>query len=131
MRGRGAVGFDDMGNTAAGVLVAGTPTVISTGGAEKQTIAQANLPSVNFDITGLTGSVSTTITNGTLVERNASTQSNTATTGAGSRLSSSTSSTLSLASGAVTFGGSVPSGGSGTTLTTTPPYFLGTWYLKL
>jgi hypothetical protein len=126
MRGRVAAGLDDMGNTAASVLVTGTPTAISTGGAEKQTIATANLPndSLSHSLT-----VGTSITNGTVVNRSATTASDVPTTGAGFRVTGISSATLSLASNAVS--GTVSLGGSGTTLATTPPYFLGTWYLKL
>jgi microcystin-dependent protein len=139
MRGRGPFGLDDMGNTAASVIAAGTPTAISTGGAETVTIAQANLPSYNLSAASLTGSVATGITNGTSVVRNL--EDNDFSTfdvedGANNHsvfdgVDSPTESTLTLASGTVTFGGSVPSGGSGTAANKMPPYMLGSWYIRL
>lgn len=56
MRGRGPLGLDDMGNSAAGIITAGTPTVPgSGGGAEKKAIARANLPNVALSFSGTTG----------------------------------------------------------------------------
>jgi microcystin-dependent protein len=135
MRGRGPFGLDDMGNSAASVIAAGTPTAISTGGAETVTLVQANLPSYNLSVASLTGSVGTTISNGTAVNRNSSSNKRTdlSATGGQDAVEDTTfsESTLSLASGTVTFGGSVPSGGSGTATNKMPPYMLGTWYMKL
>jgi microcystin-dependent protein len=124
-----------MGNSAASVIAAGTPTAISTGGAETVTLVQANLPSYNLSVASLTGSVGTTISNGTAVNRNSSSNKRTdlSATGGQDAVEDTTfsESTLSLASGTVTFGGSVPSGGSGTATNKMPPYMLGTWYMKL
>lgn len=53
LRGRGQRGLDDMGNSAEGVLVDGTPTVVSTGGLEKRKIARSGLP--NVKLSGTTG----------------------------------------------------------------------------
>jgi hypothetical protein len=136
MRGYGPFGLDDMGNTAAGRIAAGTPTAAaSSGGGETATVAQANLPSYNLSTASLTGSVGTSISNGSSVNRNSSSNKRTdlAATGAQDAVedTSFSESTLSLASGTVTFGGSIPSGGSGTALNKMPPYRLGTWYLKL
>jgi hypothetical protein len=133
MRGYGPFGLDDMGNSAAGRLAAGTPTAAgSVGGGETATIAQANLPSYNLVTSSITGSVATTITNGTNVVRSATfsgadTGGNDATFG----VDTNNEDTISLADGTVTFGGTVPSGGSGTALNKMPPYRLGSWYLKL
>lgn len=129
MQGRAPFGFDDMGGTAAGVISGAT--TYATGGAATVTLTTAHLPSYNLSIASLTGSVSTTITNGTNVARSVNDASNTATTGSGNRLTSATTSNLSLADGTVTFGGSIPSGGGGSATTTISPYFLGTWYIKL
>jgi hypothetical protein len=136
MRGYGPFGLDDMGNSAAGRIAAGTPTAAaSSGGGETATIAQANLPSYNLSAASLTGSVGTSITNGTSVNRNSSSNKRNDISATGGQDAvedtSFSESTLSLASGTVTFGGSVPSGGSGTALNKMPPYRLGTWYLKL
>jgi hypothetical protein len=126
MRGRSGFGLDDMGNSAASRLVVGTPTAAgSTGGAEKQTIAQANLPNVNL----VTSSIVVTITNGTNVIRHANTNypdSDSSGNGTTGFTGDPTASTLTAAAS-----GTVPLGGSGTTLATTPPYMLGSWYLKL
>lgn len=58
MRGRGPVGLDDMGNSAAGVIEADTPTAISYGGAETQTLPRSALPNETVSVTGTTSSQS-------------------------------------------------------------------------
>jgi microcystin-dependent protein len=138
MRGYGPFGLDDMGNSVAGRIAGNTPTAAaSAGGGETATILQAHLPSYSLSVASITGSVATTITNGTSVVRNLSDsdfQTFSADNGAHDvfdAVGSPTESTLSLASGTVTIGGSVPSGGSGTAINKMPPYRLGTWYLKL
>jgi microcystin-dependent protein len=135
MRGRSPFGLDDMGNSAASIIAGGTPTTISTGGAETVTIAQANLPNYSLSAASLTGSVGTTITNGTSVNRNSSSskRNDLASTGGQDAVEdvNFSEATLSLASGTVTFGGSVPSGGSDTPANKMPPYMLGTWYIRL
>jgi hypothetical protein len=83
------------------------------------TLTQANLPVASLSAASLTGSVGTSISNGTTVVRNFSeTKDSYSTAGGGNQNAvedvSWTESTVSLASGAVTFGGSVPLGGSGT-----------------
>jgi hypothetical protein len=94
----------------------------ATGGTS---ITQANLPSaVNLSAASLTGSVATSITNGAGVVRNPTEQKDSYSTAGGGNQNavedlSWTESTLSLASGTVTFGGSVPLGGSGTAHTHT------------
>ncbi len=123
-----AWGASGMGNTSTGNL---SDTAAASVGALTKTISQGNLPSVNFDLSSLTGSVGTSITNGTLVERNVSTGSANI-TGAGSPyLASGSAVTVSLASGTVTFGGSIPSGGSGTALDVASKGRVGTWFIKL
>jgi microcystin-dependent protein len=120
LRGRSAFGLDDMGNSAASRLVVGTPTAAgSTGGAEKQTIAQANLP---------VATLVTTDTRTYTVKSNATIE--VSNTGASEFVSNDGTTTLNMASPA---GGTISTalGGSGTTLATTPPYMLGSWYLKL
>jgi microcystin-dependent protein len=136
MRGRGPFGLDDMGNTAASIIAAGTPTAISTGGAETVTILQANLPVASLSAASLTGSVATGISNGSSVVRNLNEDKDSYSTSGGGNQNavediSWDEDTLTLASGTVTFGGSVPLGGSGTATNKMPPYMLGTWYLKL
>jgi hypothetical protein len=136
MRGYGPFGLDDMGNTAASRIAAGTPTAAgSSGGGETATIALANLPSTSLSVASITGSVGTDIDldNATGVFRNVNTASNNQTGGGGNIVLSGSTSTItgSLVSGTVTFGGSIPLGGSGTALNKMPPYRLGTWYIKL
>jgi hypothetical protein len=77
-----------------------------------RTISQANLPSYNLSTGSLTGSVGTTITNGTnqAVVTGGTGTSGWTSGGTGGSV------TVSLASGTVTFGGSIPSGGSGTAM---------------
>jgi hypothetical protein len=83
-----------------------------------RTLLQANLPSYNLSLASLTGSVGTAITNGADVTRNFSeSNNNNSQSGGGSNIVNSVSwdeDTLALASGTVAFGGTLPSGGSGT-----------------
>ncbi len=120
MRAYGTFGLDDMGNSAAGRLVTGTPTAAASAtGAEKTTVATANLPVQNLSLTGLTGVTGTLITGVT-------TGSDNTHTAAGSFVQSATSGTS-----PITFGGTIPLGGSGTAATTISPGRLGSWFLKL
>jgi hypothetical protein len=81
-------------------------------------LTQANLPSYNLSVGSLTGSVGTSLNNGSSVTRNFDTDTNNNRPGGGSgdvvTDASWDSDDLTLASGAVTFGGTIPSGGSGT-----------------
>lgn len=137
MRGRSPFGLDDMGNTAASVIAAGTPTTAGSGaGAETVsiTIAQANLPSVNLSSTSLTITGSPSLTgNGSAVARNVSDLSGIRGTNAGNVLTNASATTLDVTAGSLAVGGDVPLGGSGTALTPNkmPPYRLGTWFIKL
>jgi hypothetical protein len=125
MRGRSGFGLDDMGNSAASRLVVGTPTAAgSTGGAEKQTIAQANLPNVNLSAS----TAVITITNGTSVVRYIGSFPDSDSSGSGVT-GFNAEPTVSTVTAAAS--GNISLGGSGTTLATTPPYMLGSWYLKL
>jgi microcystin-dependent protein len=59
LRGRAPFGKDDMGGVAAGRLTSATmtpdgTTLGATGGAQTVTVAQANLPNINFNVTGIT-----------------------------------------------------------------------------
>lgn len=113
---------DSTHNNKALRLVTGT---VSTGGSTaftsvftSRTVALANLPSTNLSLASLTGSVGTTITNGTGVVTDVSDDNGNAPSGGSSvvRGIDTTEATLSLASGTVTFGGSIPLGGSGTAM---------------
>lgn len=76
-----------------------------------RTIAQANLPNYNLNLASLTGSVGTAISNGSsLMTDVGGVGGGFGGTGTGGHT------TVSLANGAVTFGGSIPSGGSGTAM---------------
>lgn len=132
MRSRAPFGLDDMGNSAASIIAAGTPTVAGSGsGAETVTLSTTNLPSYNLSVASITGSVGTSISNGNSVFRSANSITNNATGGGGNAIVSGSTDTLSLASGTVTFGGSIPSGGGGSATNKMPPYRLGSWYIKL
>lgn len=125
MRGYGPLGLGDMGNVDAGRIVDGTPTVAgSSGGAEKVTIAQANLPNVTLNGSTSTdgnhehgytgyGSDLTGSSSPAYQRRNNPQSSNTNPAGDHSHTV-----TVSL-------------GGSGTQLNTMSPYRLGTWWIKL
>jgi microcystin-dependent protein len=132
MRGRAAFGLDDMGNTAASVIAAGTPTAVSLSGAETVTILQANLPNVTLSSTALSADLdSTAINNGSGVARNVNSATNTNNTGGADRLTTASTSTLSLSDSSVIITGDIPLGGSGTATNKMPPYMLGTWYIRL
>lgn len=135
MRGRGPFGLDDMGNSAASVIAAGTPTVGGSGsGAETVTLTTSNLPSYNLSVASITGSVGTALsgTNGTSnILRNQTTAGNLTGGGGGAYIQSASTTALTLSDGTVTFGGSIPSGGGGAATNKMPPYRLGTFYFKL
>lgn len=115
MRGRAPFGLDDMGNSAASVIVAGTPTAAGSGsGAETVTIAQANLPNYNLTLTGLNIRYDT----------GASDPGS-----GGTRITTISSVGATTSSGGVT--GTLASGGSGTATNKMPPYRLGSFYFKL
>jgi hypothetical protein len=122
MRGRAPFGLDTMGNTAASVLVVGTPTVAnSVIGAEKTTLALVNLPSTTLSLASVTvtPSLASVVTGGSTAADNTH-------TGAGNFVQSLSSTALTCA-----VGGSLPLGGSGTPVATVSPGRLGTWYIKL
>jgi microcystin-dependent protein len=119
MRGMTNIGLDDMGSSAASRITVGSPTsAASSGGAEKQTIATGNLPSHTHDVGTLAGSFSY----GWAVNDHAS--------GAISGIDNTTGSDYTQ-NDTVTITGATAATGSGTALTTTPPYRLGSWYVKL
>lgn len=111
-------------NNKALRLVSGTAssggTTAFTSVFTSRTIAQANLPNVNLSVASITGSVGTSITNGTVVVRGGLPNEAIDNAGTGAlafdNADPPTTATLSLASGTVTFGGNVPLGGSGTAL---------------
>lgn len=134
MRSKSILGLDDMANTAAGVTGGSTSAAASVG-ASTYTIVTANLPSTNLSLASLTATVSTSITNGSSVNRNLAITTNNFNTSAGGTqivtAVTATTSNLSLSSPTVTFGGSIPLGGSGTDLDILTPARVGTFYIKL
>jgi hypothetical protein len=150
MRGRGPVGLDDMGNSAAGVLTDGTPTAISFGGQEKTsiTIAQANLPNVtlggntaaggahrHFEFADVSSTDDTTPTNSTQVQRTgqgSGTSARYAMTGTATEATVGRTSLASDHSHSFTTS-SINGGVSQTAIekNVTSPYMLGTWYIRL
>jgi hypothetical protein len=115
MRGRAPFGLDDMGNSAAGVIAAGTPTTAGSGaGAETVTISQANLPNYNLTITSLNVKYDTA-------------QSDPGS--GGTRITSISSAGATTSSGGIA--GTLASGGSGTATNKMPPYRLGSFFFKL
>jgi len=125
MRGYGPMGLDDMGNSAAGRIVDGTPTEAGTsGGSEKRTLTQGNLPNVS-----LSGSTTTDGAHShSYFRRNRSGgtsygDDNRPYTGENTENTS----TAGNHSHAVT----VSLGGSATPLNIMSPYRLGTWYARL
>lgn len=140
LRGRAVAGQDDMGGVSANRLTGLTngvdgDTLGASGGLESFTLAQANLPSFNLDTSSFTGSVGTSLNNGTNVTRNLNTgtDNNNQTGGGGNivKTASFNSNTLSLVSGAVTFGGTIPSGGSGTAMPHIQPTLILNYIIKI
>ena len=125
LRGRALFGLDDMGTSTAGRIVLNTPTAVATtGGAEGRTVTQAHLPSYNLSLASMTVSV----VNGTGIAKAAGTTSDMDNSGSAQRLSGSLAGNATITA---TIGGTLPSGGSGTSLPTMNPYMLGTYYIKL
>jgi hypothetical protein len=126
-RGRGPVGLDDMGNTAAGrlqtlnVTSGGGDTVTTpgaTGGEAVHTITQAQIPSYALPVTdpGHPHTITGLGTNN--VFQNG---------GATAAFIASGTTTTNIS----TTGIAVNSGGSGTGMNVMSPFMLGSWYLKL
>lgn len=114
LRGRFPGGKDNMGGSAASRITAASSitgtTLGATGGAETVTIAQANLPSYSLSAGSLTGTITTDVATGIAL------------TGSGSSVvavDNGGNSSTSIDS--IAFGGSVPSGGSGTATNKMPP----------
>lgn len=128
MRGYGPMGLDDMGNSAAGRITDGTPTTAaSTGGSEKRTLTQGNLPTANLS--------GTTDESGTHTHQaNQSSGNNTGLSQGGGTVCANSYTSGGTSTGA---GGnhdhtvSVALGGSDTPLNIMSPYRLGTWYMRL
>jgi len=125
MRDYGIFGLGDMGNTDAGRIVSGTPTQAGTAiGSETATItiSQANLPNYNLNISGLS------ITNGSAVATGANSGTFGNTVGSPNRVT-----LTQLNTSALSIAGTIPSGGSGTSLTPTTISLgrFGTFYMKL
>jgi len=123
MRGRGPFGLSDMGNTDAATFTGATfttgdgVTAASFGGLASVVIAQANLPNVALNISGITGTVPM-----------AAQLANLQTGGAAINYQGTIGTTP------VTFGGltgAVSLGGSGTAHNNMPPFILGSWYWRL
>lgn len=125
MRGYGPLGLDDMGNTAAGRITAGTPTTAGTGGGAEKisiTITKESLPNYELpDTLVLTGTP-------TGLARNLANAGSGSPYGtpAANRDKTWTTTNLGL-DGSVTLGG----GGQAIEKNTMSPYRLGTWFLKL
>lgn len=114
-RGRALFGKDNMGGSAANRVtnaasgITGT-TLGATGGAETVTIAQANLPSYSLSAASLTGTITTEVATSVTV------------TGGGSSIVAiDAGGATSTGIDSISFGGSVPSGGSGTATNKMPP----------
>jgi microcystin-dependent protein len=134
MRGYGIFGLDDMGNSAAGRLVTGTPTAAaSSTGAEKTTLVLANLPAHDHGA-GTYAVGAHTHGAGSFQVTAAVEGTNVAPTG-GSGKQYATNNTIGVngtsGSTAPTFSGTSGSTGSGTASTTISPGRLGTWFIKL
>ena len=131
MRGKGAFGLDTMGNSAASVIAAGTPTVGGTGaGAETVTIAQSGLPNIVPTFTG------TPVANHQHPYTFTGTQDNLAIGGGKDNMmqANSVGTAATGNAGAHTPAGTISSINGNVTQSATnkmPPYLLGTWLMKL
>lgn len=125
MRGYGPMGLDDMGNSAAGRILDGTPTAAgSSGGSEKRTLTQGNLPNVS-----LSGTTNTTGNHShSYFRRN---NSGGTSSGSDNRPYSGETNPNTGDAGNHSHTVTVSLGGSGTPLNIMSPYRLGTWYCKL
>ena len=126
MRGRGAFGLDDMGNSAAsrlGTVITSATTNGSSGGTETHTLTTAQLPSHTH--TGTTDSSGTH--NHTYSIANVTAQ----TDGFGDVRLSGTSSTSTSSDGAHTHTFTTAASGSGGAHSNMPPAFLTTFIIKL
>lgn len=134
MRGKGAFGVTDMGNTdlaniAAGYVTTGSPTIGgSFGGDDDALIAQANIPNYTLSHTlDVGGSIDSGSFYWSASRTNIS-------VGGGSVINDvahSTNNSQGLVVTGLSVTGSVTSGGSGTRLPTMPNFVLGTWYMRL
>lgn len=124
LRGRAVFGKDDMGGSAAGRLTSTTMTpdgitLGATGGAQTQSVLQANLPNISFTVSGITLNDP-----GHLHTYNGPSASQASGPGAVSAGSSALSTTSATTGITISSQGSAASGGSGTALITMPPAFI-------
>lgn len=125
MRSKGGFGLDDMGNTSAGITGGSTSAAASIG-ASTYTVAQANLPNVNFTLS-ITDTRKYEFT-----QRDTGDSQDVASGGASAADDTNMTSTLSLASpSSGSISGTAASGGSGTDLDILSPARVGTWYIRL
>src|SRR5262249_9311825 len=134
-RGRVIPGADNMGGSAANRLTTASGmnfgTLSGTGGVETVTVAQANLPNVNFALSA-TGTISNvTWSNTTPAAFNGGTV--TVNVGAATNVptAASVSGATDVNGGSVSISGTVASGGSGTALTNMPPAIVANKLLRL
>jgi microcystin-dependent protein len=132
-RGRVSAGKDDMGGAAAGRITSGGSgiagaTLGASGGVETVTIAQANLPNVNFSVTipAGQGSHSHTLNNATSIVRGQA---------GGSIVAGSSGATVNdITENAATLpamSGTAASGGSGTAVNNVPPAIMVNYVLRV
>jgi microcystin-dependent protein len=122
LRGRFFFNLDSGGSNRLNSVISSSSTLGATGGGQNQTIAQANLPSVNFAVSGIT------LTNGNLLGNVNSVNSNGGSANGISVGTYNEANTWNFTGGnnlnsnvSVATEGSAASGGSGAALTTVPP----------
>ena len=136
-RGRAIVALGDMGTTATTDLTStyyGTdPTVLGArGGAQSRTVAQANLPSVNFSVTATgTGSGTTSSVGGSNFGLFSGTNALASGGNTINNVADAGSNVLSVTVSSVSVTGTAASGGSGTALSDVAPGISMTLYIKL
>jgi hypothetical protein len=134
------VGLDDMGNVAAGRLLAsnitsgggdGVTTPMAGGGEANHTVTQSELPNVNLTTSGSNLIVAAGQGSHTH-SYTAPSGSNSAPVGGSPTVSGTTSSTTGASTlPQMTVSGTIPLGGSGAAGNNLPPFRLGSWHMKL
>ncbi len=121
LRGRFFFNLDSGGSNRLSSVISSSSTLGATGGGQNQTIAQANLPNVNFAVSGISltnGAITGTMSTTNVIGGN----DNAFDVGTSGVTANITSTQLSLSSAvSVSAQGAAASGGSGTALPTVPP----------
>jgi microcystin-dependent protein len=134
-RGRTFFGADGMGTSRANRLTAATfataDTVGTTGGAEKHTLTEAELPEITPTFTGTPATITSTSTSSSVVSASSVVGISAGPGADATALGGSVGTGQVTSNASYTPSGSVSSFGSGQAFGTASPGFIGTWYVKL